>query len=144
MLSGILQFANFLWIRYAAPSRSANADTSPMLPPILPIERFKMEDVAPVSLRTCKGVAVETMSTGVNQGLIAVGKAKTRKSRPRSAGLKIFLGNPPNISFPNTIPTTEAAAKAYKGVDGETDNAKRSPVTAAPPSLNVYFFLKRY
>jgi len=81
------------------------------------------------------------MSTGVNHGDMAVGKANTRKSRPNKAGLKRFFGKPPNTCLPKTTPTKVAAAKAYKGVDGETDSANSSPVTIAPPSLNVYFLL---
>ena len=49
----------------------------------------------------------------------------------------MFFGKPPNTCLPMIIATALAAAKAYHGVDGETDNASSKPVTIAPPSLYV-------
>src|SRR5690554_8037396 len=80
---------------------------------MLPIKRLKTDVVVPVSLKICNGVALDTMSNGDNHGLMAVGKAKIRKSLPNSAGLKIFFGKPPKMCLPKIIPTAAAAASAY-------------------------------
>ena len=98
-------------MRYAAPISSATADTSPILPPIFPRIRFKTGVVVPDSLKSLKGVVVETISTGDSHGLIAVGKTSTRNSLPNSAGLNRFLGNPPKTCFPIIMPTAEAMPK---------------------------------
>ena len=79
------------------------------------------------------GVGDETMST-LNTVIELLNEIR-RKHRPARAGLRKFFPRPPKQHLTTRIAKTDPMIGPYSGVSGESDRARRRPVTAALPSL---------
>ena len=98
--------------RYAPPSRSRAAETSPRLPPRMPVNiSWRVKAGTAPSCRAAIGVAADTASTVLPRSshcrtagklLMTAGKEK-RKTRPARAGFMKFFPRPPKSCLTMTI-----------------------------------------
>ena len=140
--------------RYAAPMSSAMAETSPILPPILPknashVETSTMSFIeeatdAPVFTSLTLSFIVERivapvsiskyfqrLTIGSGQVVICAGNESSRNTRPAIAGLKILLPRPPNAILTIPMENIEPRITIYTGrFDGKL-RASSTPVTIA-------------
>src|SRR3989304_8309377 len=75
------------------------------------------------------------LPSGGDHVVMAVGNAACKNALPTSAGLKIFMPNPPQISFPMPIATIPPRNAIHNGKPGGNVSPRSSPVINALPSF---------
>src|SRR3989338_7967428 len=121
--------------------------TSPMHPPLLPMNKSKFDKPRPDKswtlpfLKIISGVA-EVMASalkGLRNQVICLGQEASRNARAARAGLKIFAPKPPKACLQIAIAKIPPASGIHKGTPEERLKAKSRPVRKAEPSLTVIF-----
>ena len=129
--------------------RIARAEVSPMVPWILPRNRFftgiEVPSMNPWLLSAARGVACVTASTTAWELLetaklvIFPAKEIIRKHLPARAGFIKFCPSPPNSCFTTMIAKALPRIGIQIGIWGGMFSASRSPVTTALKSVVVFF-----
>ena len=81
------------------------------------------------------GAGVTTVAVG-DHVVMTVGKAACRNARPTNAGLNTLLPRPPHTSLPRPMATKPPRNAIQSGKPGGSVSPRRTPVSAALPSLS--------
>ena len=88
-------------------------------------------------------IFIKLRKSGLGQVVICTGKEINRKTRPASAGLKIFFPNPPNAILVIPMATNAPTKIIQAGMLLGRLNASKTPVIIAEQSLIVLAVLSR-
>ena len=137
----IFQLAMPVQMSMTAPMSIAMTEVSPTDPGTVPAKRFQKlypASVSPSRPPVARGVAPVMASSPhlcaihTSDPDILLGYEKNRNARARRAGLRKFIPEPPNTSFPNTTAKATARARVHSGVSTGTIRGMSIPETRYP------------